>query len=124
MYVGPRYEPQGRNANLPNNMFKRTPIFTHIQADKQDNSPFSNYKTNESFTSETTQDEKVSPETLRCLIKEEVAKLASPEDHNRKLIHTLQAQITDLKERISEYERDNSIKLQETVLAVKEELRF
>jgi len=51
IYVNSRFEPQGRNANLSANMFKRTPIFTHIQPEKQIESPFANYKTNESFSS-------------------------------------------------------------------------
>lgn len=52
MYVNSRYEPQqGRNANLAGSMFKRTPIFTHIQPEKHIESPFANYKTNESFSS-------------------------------------------------------------------------
>ena len=98
MYAGSRYEPQGRNANLAGTMFKRAPIFTHVQPDKQtDNSPFANYKTNESFSSEATMEERVNPDTIRILIKEELSKLPAPEDNNRKLIHTLQAQITDMK---------------------------
>ena len=52
IYAGSRYEPQGRNANLAGTMFKRTPIFNHIPPEKlPDNSPFANYKTNESFSS-------------------------------------------------------------------------
>jgi len=39
-------------------------------------------------------------------------KVQSPEETNRKIMHTLQAQITDLKERIGEYEKDNNKKLQ------------
>ena len=46
MYPGSRYEPQGRNANIAGSMFKRTPIFAHMQPEKQENSPFANYKTN------------------------------------------------------------------------------
>ena len=70
MYAGSRYEPQGRNANLSGTMFKRTPIFTHLQADKQvENTPFAHYKANESFSSETTQEDRVNVDTLRTLIK-------------------------------------------------------
>ena len=46
IYVGSRFEPQGRNANLAGSMFKRAPIFTHIAPEKQIESPFANYKTN------------------------------------------------------------------------------
>ena len=46
-----------------------------------------------------------------------------PEDNNRKLIHTLQAQITDLKERISEYEKENNTKLHEVTIALKEAMK-
>jgi|JI9StandDraft_1071089.scaffolds.fasta_scaffold666420_1 hypothetical protein len=84
-------------------MVKRTPIFAHYQAEKPESSPFSNYnaKTGESFISDSSQntiaEERVNAESVRQLIKEEIAKNQGPEDTNRKLIHTLQAQITDLK---------------------------
>ena len=39
------------------------------------------------------------------------------------MIHTLQAQITDLKERIHEYEKENSTKLHESTLLLKEEMK-
>jgi len=50
--------------------------------------------------------------------------MPSPEDNNRKLIHTLQAQITDLKERTNEYEKENNTKLHENNLALKEEMKL
>lgn len=49
--------------------------------------------------------------------------MPAPEDNNRKLIHTLQAQITDLKERISEYERENNTKMHESAMSLREELK-
>ena len=102
IYAGSRYEPQGRNANLAGTMFKRAPIFNHTPNERQiESSPFANYKTNESFSSDVTQEERYNPDTIRIILKEELAKMPVPEDNNRKLIHTLQAQITDLKERIS-----------------------
>lgn len=43
IYSGSRYEPRGRNADMTGMMTKRTPIFAHYQAEKPENTPFSNY---------------------------------------------------------------------------------
>jgi hypothetical protein len=42
---------------------------------------------------------------------------------NRKAIATLQAQITDLKEKISENDKDANKKIQEMGLTIKEDIR-
>jgi len=70
MYAGSRYEPQGRNANLAGTMFKRSPIFNHSSSERTiDSSPFANYKTNESFSSDMTQEDRYNPDAIRIILK-------------------------------------------------------
>jgi len=58
------------------------------------------------------------------MIKEELSKLPSAEDSSRKQFQTVQAQFTDLKDRIAEYESICNQKLQENVVKLKEEMKM